>query len=140
MFRLDAFHVKRPHSQPPPTTPTMSPSKRRVKNIKVHVPRHNSQRIGPALTAQIETIAKEKRLRTDVRQPTNEATSAIALAIVCPHPISFPFFLRIDCSSRKVLPSGTRYYLLPVPSEARNGTWVHNSTSLHENLSIDDRA
>ncbi|KAI0300914.1 hypothetical protein BC826DRAFT_1102226 [Russula brevipes] len=59
----------------------MSPSKKRVKTIKVHVPRHNSQRIGPALTAQIETIAKEKRIRTDVRQPTNEISSAIALAI-----------------------------------------------------------
>jgi len=59
----------------------MSPSKKRVKKIKVHVPRHNSQRIGPALTAQIETIAKEKHIRTDVRQPTNEASSAIALAI-----------------------------------------------------------
>ena len=63
----------------------MSPSKKRVKNIKVHVPRHNSQRIGPALTAQIETVAKEKRIRTDVRQPTNEATSSIALAIVGSH-------------------------------------------------------
>ncbi|KAF8273241.1 hypothetical protein EI94DRAFT_1769316 [Lactarius quietus] len=59
----------------------MSPSKKRVKNIKVHVPRHNSQRIGPALTAQIETVAKEKRIRTDVRQPTNEASSSIAHAI-----------------------------------------------------------
>ena len=60
----------------------MSPSKKRIKSIKVHVPRHNSQRIGPALTAQIERIAKEKRLRTDVRQPTNEISSAIAIAIV----------------------------------------------------------
>ena len=69
----------------------MARSTKRVKTIKVHVPRHNSQRIGPALTAQIEKIAKEKRVRTDVRQPTNEATSAIALAIVCPHSILFPF-------------------------------------------------
>jgi hypothetical protein len=69
----------------------MSPSKKRVKNIKVHVPRHNSQRIGPALTAQIETIAKEKRIRTDVRQPTNESTSVIALAIVCSHSVLFLF-------------------------------------------------
>ena len=68
----------------PTLTPTMSPSKKRVKKIKVHVPRHNSQRIGPALTAQIETVAKEKRLRTDVRQPTNETSSAIAIAIVRP--------------------------------------------------------
>lgn len=72
----------------------MSPSKKRVKNIKVHVPRHNSQRIGPALTAQIETVAKEKRIRTDVRQPTNEATSVIALAIVRSRLISpIPFRL-----------------------------------------------
>jgi hypothetical protein len=74
---------------------TMSPSKKRVKNIKVHVPRHNSQRIGPALTAQIETLAKEKRVRTDVRQPTNEATSTIALAIVCPHSTSISLVLII---------------------------------------------
>jgi hypothetical protein len=52
-----------------------------MKNIKVHVPRHNSQRIGPALTAQIEKIANKKRIRTDVRQPTNEVSSTIALAI-----------------------------------------------------------
>lgn len=63
----------------------MSPTKRRVKNIKVHVPRHNSQRIGPALTAQIEKLANVKRIRTDVRQPTNEVSSTIALAIVRPH-------------------------------------------------------
>ena len=69
----------------------MARSTKRTKTIKVHVPRHNSQRIGPALTAQIETIAKEKRIRTDVRQPTNEATSAIALAIVCLHTILFRF-------------------------------------------------
>ena len=62
----------------------MSPTKKRVKNIKVHVPRHNSQRIGPALTAQIEKIANEKHIRTDVRQPTNEVSSAIAIAIVRP--------------------------------------------------------
>ena len=67
------------------TVRAMSPTKKRVKNIKVHVPRHNSQRIGPALTAQIETIAKEKRIRTDVRQPTNESSSVIALAIVGSH-------------------------------------------------------
>jgi hypothetical protein len=113
----------------------MARSTKRTKTIKVHVPRHNSQRIGPALTAQIETIAKEKRIRTDVRQPTNEATSAIALAIVCLHTSLFPFF-RADYDARKVLPSGTRYYLPPVPSEAHSGTWVHNSTSLRENASI----
>jgi hypothetical protein len=98
----------------------MSPTKKRVKKIKVHVPRHNSQRIGPALTAQIEKIAKEKRLRTDVRQPTNEVSSAIAIAIVRP-PLILPVPSRIDLNTRKVLPSGTRCYLLPVPSGVHNG-------------------
>ena len=109
----------------------MSPSKKRVKRIKVHVPRHNSQRIGPALTAQIETIAKEKRIRTDVRQPTNEATSVIALAIVGPRLSRSPF-LRADRNTRKVLPNGTRCYLPLVPSGAHSGTWVHNSKCLHK--------
>ena len=106
--------------QLPTLTPTMSPSKKRIKKIKVHVPRHNSQRIGPALTAQIERIAKEKRLRTDVRQPTNEVSSAIAIAIVRP-PLILPVPSRIDLNTRKVLPSGTRCYLLPVPSGVRSG-------------------
>ena len=117
----------------------MSPSKKRVKRIKVHVPRHNSQRIGPALTAQIETIAKEKRIRTDVRQPTNEATSVIALAIVGPR-LSHSPFLRADRNTRKVLPNGTRCYLPLVPSGAHSGTWVHNSESLRKNPSIYERA
>src|SRR6266404_1803835 len=102
-------------------TRTMSPSKKRVKNIKVHAPRHNSQRIGPALTAQIESVAKEKRIRTDVRQPTNEASSVIAHAIVSSH-LQSASFLFISSDYRKVLPSGTRYYLLPVLSVGRSGT------------------
>ncbi|KAI0058196.1 hypothetical protein BV25DRAFT_1830369 [Artomyces pyxidatus] len=58
----------------------MSPS-RRPKSIKVHVPRHNTQRIGPALTAEVEATAREQGIRTDIRQPPNEATSTLALAI-----------------------------------------------------------
>ena len=114
----------------PTLTSTMSPSRKRVKKIKVHVPRHNSQRIGPALTAQIETIAKGKRIRTDVRQPTNEVSSAIAIAIVR-LPSTFPV-LEIDLNTRKVLPSGTRCYLLPVLSGDHSGMWVHNSTSFRK--------
>ena len=59
----------------------MSPG-RPTRNIKVNVPRHNSHRIGPALTAQVESLAQEKSVLTDIRQPTNESTSTIALAIV----------------------------------------------------------
>ncbi len=109
----------------------MSPTKKRVKKIKVHVPRHNSQRIGPALTAQIETIAKEKRIRTDVRQPTNEVSSAIAIAIVRP-PSMLPVPCRIDLNPRKVLPSGTRCCLLPALSGVHSGMWVHSSTSFRK--------
>ncbi|KAI0027146.1 hypothetical protein K488DRAFT_91237 [Vararia minispora EC-137] len=54
---------------------------RPVRNIKVHVSRHNSQRIGPALTAQVELLAKQQSIRTDIRQPTNEPSSTIAQAI-----------------------------------------------------------
>ncbi|KAI0322615.1 hypothetical protein OF83DRAFT_1093162 [Amylostereum chailletii] len=58
----------------------MSPS-RPVRNIKVQVSRHNTQRIGPALTAQVEALAREQGIRTDIRQPTNDSSSTIALAI-----------------------------------------------------------
>ncbi|VDB84776.1 unnamed protein product [Peniophora sp. CBMAI 1063] len=59
----------------------MAPTTKRTKNIKVHVARHNSQRIGPALTAKVEELAKQAKLRTDLRQPTNEPSSTIAQAI-----------------------------------------------------------
>jgi len=113
----------------------MSPSKKRVKNVKVHAPRHNSQRIGPALTAQIEKVAKEKRLRTDVRQPTNEVSSAIAIAIVRPSPmLAVPS--RIDLNTRKVPPSGTQCYLLPAPTGVHSGISVHSSTSFRRKTSL----
>jgi hypothetical protein len=111
----------------------MSPTKKRVKKIKVHVPRHNSQRIGPALTAQIEKIANEKHVRTDVRQPTNEVSSTIALAIVRLRS-TLPAPCRVDPNSRKVLPSGTRCYLLPVRSGDHSGMWVHSSMSFSKTV------
>ncbi|KAI0078812.1 hypothetical protein K474DRAFT_1770786 [Panus rudis PR-1116 ss-1] len=58
----------------------MSPCKP-AKNLKVHVPRHNSQRLGPAVTAQVQTQAKQKRIRVDVRQTAYEPTSILAQAI-----------------------------------------------------------
>ncbi|PCH42426.1 hypothetical protein WOLCODRAFT_73029 [Wolfiporia cocos MD-104 SS10] len=59
----------------------MSPTTRPVKNIKVKVPRHNSQRLGPAVTAQVETFAREDRIRVDVRQTAYDPSSALAQAI-----------------------------------------------------------
>lgn len=59
----------------------MSPCKP-ARDVKVHVPRHNSQRIGPAGTTHVEVLARSKRMRVDVRQTAFEPTSAIAQAIV----------------------------------------------------------
>ncbi|OBZ72088.1 hypothetical protein A0H81_07923 [Grifola frondosa] len=59
----------------------MSPSNRKVRNLKVHVPRHNSQRIGPAVTAHVESLARSQRMRVDVRQTAFDPSSALAQAI-----------------------------------------------------------
>ncbi|KAH8099958.1 hypothetical protein BXZ70DRAFT_196022 [Cristinia sonorae] len=59
----------------------MSPSNKPARDIKVSVPRHNSQRIGPALTAQIEALAREQRIRVDIRQTAYEPTNILAQAI-----------------------------------------------------------
>ncbi|PSS19944.1 hypothetical protein PHLCEN_2v3117 [Hermanssonia centrifuga] len=58
----------------------MSPSKSPVKNIKVKVPRHNSQRIGPVLTAQVQALARKKKLRVDVGQTAYDPASILAQA------------------------------------------------------------
>lgn len=60
----------------------MSPTTKPVRNIKVKVPRHNSQRLGPAVTAQVESLSRERRVRVDVRQTAYEPSSALAQAIV----------------------------------------------------------
>ncbi|KAH9903029.1 hypothetical protein C8Q73DRAFT_661898 [Cubamyces lactineus] len=59
----------------------MSPTTKPHRNLKVKVPRHNSQRIGPLLTSHVETVAHEERIRVDVRQTALEPTSALAQAI-----------------------------------------------------------
>ena len=63
-------------------SPKMSPSTKPPRNIKVNVPRHNSQRIGPLMTASVETVAREERIRVDVSQTALEPSSALAQAIV----------------------------------------------------------
>ncbi|PIL35592.1 hypothetical protein GSI_02320 [Ganoderma sinense ZZ0214-1] len=59
----------------------MSPSTKSQRNLKVNVPRHNSQRIGPLLTASVEAVAREDGTRVDVSQTALEPTSALAQAI-----------------------------------------------------------
>ena len=61
----------------------MSPSTKSHRDLKISVPRHNSQRIGPVLTANVESVAREKRIRVDVKQTALEPASALAQAIVC---------------------------------------------------------
>ena len=58
----------------------MSPSQP-VGDIEVTVPRHNAQRIGAKLKAQVETIARSQDLRVDASQPDYDNT--LAQAIVC---------------------------------------------------------
>ncbi|KAI0775205.1 hypothetical protein BD413DRAFT_471872 [Trametes elegans] len=59
----------------------MSPTTKPHRDLKVNVPRHNSQRIGPVLTSHVETVAHEDRVRVDVSQTALEPTSALAQAI-----------------------------------------------------------
>ena len=71
----------------------MSPSTKSQRNLKVSVPRHNSQRIGPLLTASVETVAREDSIRVDVSQTALEPTSALAQAIVRRnHPIIYAYW------------------------------------------------
>lgn len=60
----------------------MSPSSRPVRDVKVLVPRHNSQRLGPATIQQVEVIARKERKRVDVRQTASDPSSILAQAIV----------------------------------------------------------
>ncbi|KAJ3477821.1 hypothetical protein NLI96_g10209 [Meripilus lineatus] len=58
----------------------MSPSKP-MKDIKVQVPRHNSQRLGPAVTAEVDALARKQNTLVDVRQTAYDPSSALAQAI-----------------------------------------------------------
>ncbi|KAI0367753.1 hypothetical protein BV20DRAFT_1023743 [Pilatotrama ljubarskyi] len=59
----------------------MSPTTKPHRDLKVKVPRHNSQRIGPVLTSHVEAVAHSERIRVDVRQTALERESALAQAI-----------------------------------------------------------
>ncbi|KAF9490585.1 hypothetical protein BDN71DRAFT_1399669 [Pleurotus eryngii] len=57
----------------------MAPS-RPVGTVKVRVPRHNAQRLGAKLGAQVKSVAKAKAIVADTYQPTHDSV-ALAQAI-----------------------------------------------------------
>jgi hypothetical protein len=56
----------------------MSPSQP-VGDIKVTVPRHNAQRIGAKLQAEVEALARSQRQLVDATQPDYDDTLAQAI-------------------------------------------------------------
>jgi hypothetical protein len=54
---------------------------RPVKLIKVKAPRHNAQRIGTKLGAEIQRISKEQKLKTEIYQPSPDILQAVVSRI-----------------------------------------------------------
>lgn len=55
---------------------------RPVGTVKVRVPRHNAQRLGAKLGAQVKAVAKAEAIVADTYQPTHDSV-ALAQAVVC---------------------------------------------------------
>ncbi|KAG5353535.1 hypothetical protein C0989_005982 [Termitomyces sp. Mn162] len=53
---------------------------RPVKVIKLKVPRHNAQRVGAKLGAEIKNLAKVQKIKTDIYQPSPEVAQAVESA------------------------------------------------------------
>lgn len=62
------------------TLTAMAPVKKQAKVLKIHVPRHNAQRIGNKLNAQVKNLAKQEAVLVDTYQ-TNPDLAAAAVRI-----------------------------------------------------------
>jgi len=65
----------------------MAPVNRPPRSIKVKVPRHNAQRIGPKLSAHIIAKAGSEKLRLDLTQPDQDLL--VQATVCCSTPLLF---------------------------------------------------
>ncbi|KII85013.1 hypothetical protein PLICRDRAFT_178778 [Plicaturopsis crispa FD-325 SS-3] len=59
----------------------MSPQRKPLRAIKVKVPRHNAQRVGAKLEAEVQVAARAEGVRVDIAQPGSEQSNSLLLAI-----------------------------------------------------------
>ena len=54
-----------------------------AKSLTVHVPRQNAQRIGPSLTAQVQTVGRQDNIIVHMPPPVQEQPGSAGPSSVC---------------------------------------------------------
>lgn len=75
-------------------------------DIKIKVPRHNAQRLGSKLTAEVKATAVEQKVQVDLFQSNQEA---INQAVVCANQKCHEG-VPPNSTDRRALPNGTLCY------------------------------